>query len=51
MIGSIQRKLHAAHTKLCASRAFYLSTYPTQTQEMLYDARTRAFTALGSIAK
>jgi transposase len=51
MIGGIQRKIQAAHTKLCASRAFYLSAYPTQTQEMLYDAHTRAFTALGGIAK
>ncbi len=38
MIGGIHRKIQVAHTKLCASRAFYLSAYPTQTQEMLYDA-------------
>jgi hypothetical protein len=51
MIGGIHRKIQAAHTKLCASRAFYLSAYPTQTQEMLYDAHTRAFTALGGITQ
>jgi len=51
MIGGIHRKIQAAHTKLCASRAFFLSGYPTQTQEMLYDAHTRAFTALGGIPK
>jgi transposase len=51
MIGGIHRKIQAAHTKLCASRAFFLSAYPTQTQEMLYDAHTRAFTALGGIPK
>ena len=51
MIDGIHRKIQAAHTKLCASRAFYLSAYPTQTQEMLYDAHTRAFTALGGVTK
>jgi transposase len=38
MIGGIYRKIQVAHTKLCASRAFFLSGYPTQTQEMLYEA-------------
>ena len=51
MIGGVHRKIQVAHTKLCASRAFYLSAYPTQTQEMLYDAHTKAFTALGGITK
>ena len=46
MIGGTYRKIQAAHTKLCASRAFFLSGYPTQTQEMRYYAHTRAFTAL-----
>jgi transposase len=51
MIDGIHRKIQAAHTKMCASRAFYLSAYPTQTQDMLYDAHTRAFTALGGVSK
>ncbi len=51
IIGGIHRKIQVAHTKLCASRAFFLSAYPTQTQEMLYDAHTRAFIALGGIPK
>ena len=51
MIGGIHRKILAAHTKLCASRAFMLTGYPTQSHEMLFDAHTRAFTALGGIAK
>ena len=51
VMGGVHRKIQAAHTKLCASRAFHLSAYPTQTQEMLYDAHTRAFIALGGIAK
>lgn len=51
MIGGIPRKMQVAHTKLCASRAFWLTAYPTQTHEMLFDAHTRAFTALGGVAR
>lgn len=51
MIGGIQRKLLVAHTKLCASRAFWLVAYPGQSHEMLFDAHTRAFRAFGGIAK
>ena len=51
MVGGIHRKILAAHTKLCASRAFLLAAYPTQSHEMLFDAHTRAFTALGGIPK
>ena len=51
VIGGIHRKILAAHTKLCASRAFLLSAYPTQSHEMLFDAHTRAFTALGGVPK
>jgi transposase len=50
-VGGIHRKIQAAHTKLCASRAFFLSGYPTQTHEMLYDAHTRAFIALGGVPR
>jgi hypothetical protein len=32
--------------KLCASRAFWLVAYPTQSHEMLFDAHTRSFAAL-----
>jgi hypothetical protein len=34
IIDGIHRKIQVARTKLCASRAFYLSTYPTQTLKM-----------------
>ena len=51
VIGGIHRKILAAHTKLCASRAFMICAYPTQSHEMLFDAHTRAFTALGGVAK
>ena len=38
MIGGIYRKMQVAHTKLRASRAFFLSDYPTQAQKMLQGA-------------
>ena len=51
MIGGFHRKLLVAHTKLCASRAFHLSAYPTQSHEMLFDAHARAFTAFEGIPR
>jgi len=33
--------------KLCASRAFWLTAYPSQGHEMLFDAHARGFAALG----
>lgn len=51
LIGGVYRKILAAHTKLCASRAFHLSAYPTQSHEMLFDAHTRAFRAFGGIPR
>jgi hypothetical protein len=36
--------------KLCASRAFWLVAYPSQGHEMLFDAHTRSFAALGGVA-
>ena len=37
--------------KLCASRAFWLVAYPGQGHEMLFDAHTRSFAALGGVAR
>jgi hypothetical protein len=37
--------------KLCASRAFWLVAYPSQGHEMLFDAHTRCFSALGGVAR
>ena len=51
LIGGLHRKLLVAHTKLCASRAFHLVAYPTQSHEMLFDAHARAFRVLGGIPK
>jgi len=49
MVGGVYRRLLVAHTKLCASRAFLLSAYPSQSHEMLFDAHRRAFQAFGGV--
>lgn len=51
VIGGIYRKMQVAHLKLCASRAFVVIAYPSQGHEMLFDAHTRAFAALGGIPR
>lgn len=51
VIGGIYRKIQVAHVKLCFSRAFWLVAYPSQGHEMLFDAHTRAFAALGGIPR
>jgi transposase len=51
VVGGIYRKLQVSHMKLCASRAFWLIAYPSQGHEMLFDAHTNAFMALGGVAR
>lgn len=51
VIGGIYRRMQVSHFKLCASRAFWLVAYPSQGHEMLFDAHTRSFTALGGIPR
>jgi transposase len=51
VIGGVWRRMLVAHMKLCASRAFLLVAYPSQGHEMLFDAHTRGFQALGGIPK
>lgn len=51
LIGGVWRKIMASHLKLCASRAFVVQAYPTQSHEILFDAHTCAFTALGGITR
>ena len=51
VVGGIYYKMQVAHLKLCASRAFWLVAYPSQGHEMLFDAHTRSFTALGGIPR
>ena len=51
VVGGIYRRMQVSHMKLCASRAFWLVAYPSQGSEMLFDAHTRSFAALGGVAR
>ena len=51
VVGGIYYRMQVSHMKLCASRAFWLVAYPSQGQEMLLDAHTRSFAALGGVAR
>ena len=51
VVGGIYRRMQVSHLKLCSSRAFWLVAYPSQGHEMLFDAHTRSFTALGGIPR
>jgi len=51
VVGGLYRKLQVSQLKLCASRAFWLVAYPSQSHEMLFDAHTRSFAALGGIPR
>jgi transposase len=50
-VGGLRRRIEVAHTKLAASRAFWLVGYPTQSHEMLFDAHARAFAAFGGVPR
>ena len=43
--------MQVSHMKLCASWAFWLVAYPSQGHEMLFDAHTQSFAALGGVAR
>jgi transposase len=51
MVGGIYYRMQVSHMKLCASRAFWLVAYPSQGHEMLFDAHTRSFAALGGVPR
>jgi hypothetical protein len=51
VVGGLCYRMQVSHLKLCASRAFWLVVYPSQGHEMLFDAHTHSFTALGGIAR
>lgn len=51
VVGGLYRRLQVAHIKLCANRAFLLVAYPTQGQEMLFDAHSRAFRVFGGVPR
>ncbi len=51
VVGGVYYQAQVSHLKLCASRAFWLVAYPSQGHEMLFDAHTRSFAALGGVAR
>ena len=51
VVGGIYHGMQVSHLKLCASRAFWMVAYPSQGHEMLFDAHTRSFAALGGVAR
>ena len=51
VLGGERTKLQVAHTKLSHSRAFIVRAYLMQTHEMLFDALTQAFRALGGVPR
>ena len=50
-VGGIYHRMQVSHLKLYAWRAFWLVAYPSQDHEMLFDAHTRSFAAMGGIAR
>ena len=51
VVGGIYHGMQVSHLKLCASRAFWMVACPSQRYEMLFDAHTRSFAALGGVAR
>ena len=51
VVGGICYRMQVAQLKLCASRALWLVAYPSQGHQMLFDAHTRSFAAMGGIAR
>jgi transposase len=51
VVGGIYRRMQVSRMLLCASRAFWLVAYPSQGHEMLFDAHTKSFAALGGVAR
>ena len=51
VIGGIFYRMQVSRMLLCASRAFWRVAYPSQGHEMLFDAHTKSFAALGGIPR
>ncbi|MCH7881611.1 MAG: IS21 family transposase [Proteobacteria bacterium] len=49
VLGGIGVKIKLAHFRLCNSRKSYLRAYPRETQEMVFDAHSRAFEYYGGV--
>lgn len=51
VIGGVRRRLEVAHSRLAASRAFWLVAYPMQSHEMLFDGHAWAFAEFGGVPR
>ncbi len=50
-LGGVEHVVKVAHVRLCHSRAFFLSAYLRESQEMVFDAHARAFAFLGGVPR
>ena len=50
-LGGIEQVVKVAHVRLCHSRAFSLTAYPRESQEMVFDAHAQAFAFLGGVPR
>ena len=50
-LGGLPHVVKVAHVRLCYSRAFLVTAYPRETQEMVFDGHARAFEFLGGIPR
>ncbi len=50
-LGGVPHIVKVAHLRLCYSRAFLVTAYLRETQEMLFDGHARAFSFLGGIPR
>lgn len=51
IIGGAPQTLKVAHIRLCHSRLFYVRAYPRESQEMVFDAHSRAFGYFGGTCR
>lgn len=51
ILGGVPQTIKVAHFRLAYSRRMFLAAYPRETQEMVLDAHTRAFTHFGGAPK
>ena len=50
-LGGLEQVVKVAHVRLCYSRAFFLVAYPRESQEMVFEAHSRAFEFLGGVPR
>jgi len=51
ILSGVVQKAKVAHFRLCNSRYFFLSAYPRESKEMVFDAHNRAFSFFGGTCR